>query len=232
MTPPTIAQPSPLATKRAALVIRREQLLAKFAESIRSGNNGRARRLSAEAITMSQFVQTLDDLATRMEPKRRSDIPRFVVSSYFLYDCFRKLTADSKEQLSFITGVEVDGSLILNQILDLEHDRRTAIGVEANQGFTHRLLIQLDRFRHRLLAHAHSHPGTGPDATAPSGIDQRFQARLEHAGHVAVAAIFSRDGFVRFFRLQGAFEIVVFGEGVEAYAPNLFRLTNLSEGSR
>ena len=83
---------------------------------------------------------------------------------------------------------------------------------------THNLLIKLDQFGHKLLAHFHSHPGKGADATKPSGTDENFQKRLESAGHLAVMAIFSRDGFIRFVRLDQNFEIEIYGEGVENYA--------------
>ena len=93
---------------------------------------------------------------------------------------------------------------------------------------THNLLIKLEQFRHKFLAHFHSHPGRGADATHPSGTDENFQKRLESAGHVAVMAIFSRDGFVRFMRLDQNFEIEIYGEGVENHAPGIYRLTNLN----
>ena len=67
------------------------------------------------------------------------------------------------------------------------------------------------------------------DATRPSGKDENFQRRLESAGHVAVMAIFSRDGFVRFLRLDQNLEIEIHGSGVEAHAPGLYRLTNLDQ---
>ena len=44
---------------------------------------------------------------------------------------------------------------------------------------------------------------------------------------MAVMAIFSRDGFVRFVRLDQNFEIEIYGEGVEKHAPGIYRLTNL-----
>ncbi|HEX3683166.1 MAG TPA: hypothetical protein VHU83_11565 [Bryobacteraceae bacterium] len=175
----------------------------------------------------NEFIDTLDEIAADMQPKRPSGVPRFVVSSYFLHECFRKLTADQSEQFSFITGVEVDGALVLNQLIELEHDRRTQLGVTANTGFTHRLLIRLEQFGHRLLAHFHSHPGRGPGSTHPSGTDEKFQQRLETAGHEAVAAIFSRDGFIRFFRIDGKFEVEVFGEGVERYENQIFKISKV-----
>lgn len=221
----TIAQTSPLQTKRAALLIRRSNLIDGFAGAAQNG--GKIGRLYREIKTTNEFLETLDEITATVPARSQSDTPRFVVSSYFLHECFKKLTADQSEQFSFITGVELEGTRVLNQLLELEHDKRNLVGVTANAGFTHRLLITLERFKHRLLAHFHSHPGSGAEATKPSGIDERFQTRLERAGHVAIAAIFSRDGFVRFFRIDGEFEVEVFGEGVLRREDNIFKLTNL-----
>lgn len=221
----TIAQSSPLETRRAALLLRRNALIDNFVDSAKEG--GKLGRSYREIKSTNNFLKILDEIASAMQVKPHAEIPRFVVSSYFLHECFKKLTADQSEQFSFITGVELEGTLVLNQLLELEHDRRTPGGVTAQTGFTHRLLITLERFKHRLLAHFHSHPGKGPDSTHPSGIDERFQTRLEKAGHLAVGAIFSRDGFIRFFRIDGRFEVEVFGEGVHKHEYNIFQLTHL-----
>jgi hypothetical protein len=221
----TISQPTPLETKRAALLIRRNRLVDSFVQA--ASAQGKLGRFYREIKRTNEFIGTLDQIAAEMQPKRQAGVPRFVVSSYFLHECFKRLTADISEQFSFITGVEVEGALVLNQLIELEHDKRTLLGVTANTGFTHRLLIRLEQFRHRLLAHFHSHPGKGPDSTRPSGTDQSFQKRLESAGHQAVAAIFSRDGFVRFFRMDSQFQIEVFGEGVEQHEAHIFKITTV-----
>ena len=101
------------------------------------------------------------------------------------------------------------------------------LGVVADMPSTHNLLIKLEQFGHKFLAHFHSHPGKGVDATHPSGTDENFQKRLEKGGHLAVMAIFSRDGYVRFVRLDQNLEIQIYGEGVENHAPGIYRLTNL-----
>lgn len=168
----TIAQPSPLETKRAALLMRRNNLIDNFAGTARQA--GKLGRFYREIKYTNEMIKTLDDIAANLQVKECADMPVFVVSSFFLHECFKKLTADKSEQFSFITGVEVEGTLVLNQLLALEHDKRTVLGVTANSGFTHRLLITLERFKHRLLAHFHSHPGNGAEATHPSGTDQGF----------------------------------------------------------
>ena len=37
------------------------------------------------------------------------------------------------------------------------------------------LQIKLEQFGHKFLAHFHSHPGRGAEATNPSGVDQGFK---------------------------------------------------------
>jgi hypothetical protein len=154
---------------------------------------------------------------------------RYAVSSLFLHESFKKLTADQDEEFFFITGNEIDGAFVLDQWAEFAHQKRSLVGVTADTRSTHKLLIKLEQFGHRLLAHFHSHPGNGADATSPSGIDENFQRRLESAGHVAVMAIFSRDGFIRFVRLDQNINIEIYGSGVEKHAKGIYRLTNLNQ---
>lgn len=180
---------------------------------------------------MNEFLATLDRIATENDPKVNGP-RRYAVSSLFLHDCFKKLTADANEQFFFITGAEVDGVLVLDQCAEFAHQRRSRLGVVADMPSTHNLLIRLEEFGHKFLAHFHSHPGNGPGATHPSGTDQNFQRRLETGGHLALMAIFSRDGYVRFIRLDQNFELEIYGEGVEHHAQNVYRLKNIDLSPR
>jgi hypothetical protein len=44
---------------------------------------------------------------------------------------------------------------------------------------------------------------------------------------MALMAIFSRDGYVHFIRLDRNCELEILGAGVEIYAPGVYRLKNL-----
>lgn len=160
--------------------------------------------------------------------------PRYVVSSLFLRNCFQELTAEPEEHFVFVTGCELNSTYVLAQRLEFAHHRRTVLGVTGELADTHRVLIELEQAGHRLLAHFHSHPGHGPDAIRPSGIDESFQRRLERAGYPVVSAIFGRDGYVRFWRLDGKVDVQVFGAGVERHDAQTFRLVTAgaSRGSR
>jgi hypothetical protein len=211
---------NPRVARRERLLDRRRRLLASFAQAAHASQTRRMRRLHRELQHAAECLSILEGHPSR---------PRFVVSSLFLRECHAQLTADAREQFFFITGAEVDGVAVLDQKVEFAHDRRTAVGVVGNPNATHRVLIRLEQFRHRLLGHFHSHPGEGAAATRPSCTDEAFQRRLESAGYPTVAAIFSRDGFVRFFRLTGEFELDIHGEGVEDLGTHTYRLTAPSD---
>jgi hypothetical protein len=215
-----------LEEKRAALIERREKLIARFDQAARSRKG--MPRLFAEIHKVNEFLDSLEQIAAEAAKEPASGPRRYAVSSLFLHESFKKLTADQDEQFFFITGSEVGSVLVLDQWAEFAHQERTMLGVTGDIRSTHNLLIKLEQFKHRLLGHFHSHPGKGADATRPSGTDENFQKHLENGGHVAVMAIFSRDGFVRFLRLDQNLEIEIYGEGVEKHDKSIYRLTNLN----
>lgn len=212
-----------LEQKRKALVQKREDLIGSFGAAARG--NKEVDRIVGDILVTNDFLESLEEIAAENKPDTRRP-RRYAVSSLFLYESYKKLTADADEQFFFITGSEVEGVMVLDQCAEFAHQKRSRLGVVADMPSTHNLLIKLEQFGHKFLAHFHSHPGNGADSTRPSGTDERFQKRLEDAGHVAVMAIFSRDGFVRFVRLDQNFEIEIYGEGVETHAPGIYRLKN------
>jgi hypothetical protein len=214
-------------TQRERLLKKRQSLLEAFGKAVQSSKGKRISELYIKLRDTNEFLKTLDGIPAEPEPEASSTQRRYTVSSLFLHESFKKLTADQDEQFFFITGSEINGVMVLDQWAEFAHQNRSMLGVTADTRSTHGLLIKLERFGHRLLAHFHSHPGNGADATHPSGTDEKFQQRLESAGHCAVMAIFSRDGFVRFVRLDHNLEIQIYGNGVEPHAPGIYRLTNI-----
>ena len=217
-----------LESERQVLLKKRAALLEQFAAAAASGKQKRLSALFIKIRQTNDFLDSLDVIKNESSPPRHlSGRRRYAVSSLFLHESFRKLTADQDEQFFFITGNEVESVLVLDQWAEFAHQKRSMVGVTGEPRSTHKLLIKLEQFGHRLLAHFHSHPGNGADATRPSGTDENFQKRLESAGHIAVMAIFSRDGFIRFVRLDQNLEIEIYGQGVEQHAPGIYRLTNI-----
>lgn len=210
--------------KKKVLVEKREKLIDQFGEAARARKA--TTRLTTEIRRTNDFLASLERIIEE-NTRKPGEARRYAVSSLFLHECAKKLTADADEQFFFITGSEVEGVHVLDQWAEFAHQSRSRMGVIANMPATHNLLIKLEQFGHKFLAHFHSHPGKGPDATHPSGTDENFQLRLEKAGHLALMAIFSRDGYVRFVRLDQNYKLEIYGEGVENYAPDIYRLKNI-----
>ncbi|MBV9156684.1 MAG: hypothetical protein JO097_10520 [Acidobacteriaceae bacterium] len=215
-----------LETERQRLTEKREALLIEFYKAVTSGKQKRLSPLYIKIRQTNEFLHSLETIQAQTGQTQGLG-RRYAISSLFLHESFRRLTADQDEQFFFVTGSEIDGVLVLDQWAEFAHQKRSIVGVTGEPRATHSLLIKLEQFGHRLLAHFHSHPGKGAEATQPSGIDENFQKRLESAGHVAVMAIFSRDGFVRFIRLDQNLEIEVHGTGVEKHAQGIYRLANV-----
>lgn len=209
----------------ANLLRARQRLLSAYSAAVERQQAVRMNYLNRRLQDTNSFLTSLTTIEADLSAP--PPCPRFAVSSIFLHECFKQLTADKNEQFFFITGPEVDGVMVLSKFYMFEHLSRTEVGVEGDPRSTHRLLGRLEQFGHRLLAHFHSHPGRGPESTGPSGTDNKYQDRLEGAGCNTLAAIFSRDGYVRFFRLDQNFELQIHGAGVEHVSGTIYRLTNL-----
>ncbi len=216
--------------QKIELCVDRQKSVEKFVTTASAGTSRGLSGLGRKLEGTNEFIHVLDEIVASLtqSDEEGPDRWRYLISSLFLYDCFKKLTADREEQFFFVTGTEIGGTRILDQPAEFEHQKRTETGVTGDIRSTHKALIRLEQFGHRLLATFHSHPTNGPSSTRPSKIDENFQRRLESAGHSAIMAIFSRDGFIRFFRLDVKPTIEIYGKGVELHdADNtIYRLTD------
>ena len=213
-----------LEQERDLLLLQRGELLLSFVEAAQKKRPSKMGRVFQRLRQTNDFLNCLERIDKATGEKKQNGVRQYAISSLFLDECYKALTADRDEQFFFLTGAIVNGVNVLDQKLEFKHNKRSIVGVVGNHADTHRLLIKLEQYGHRLLAHFHSHPGNGLEATRPSGTGTGFQKRLEDAGYPTVAAIFSRDGYVRFFRLDDDLEIEIYGSGVEQHGKNSFRI--------
>ena len=150
--------------------------------------------------------------------------PLYVASTLLLQDAYTYLTRDHAEDMTYVTGSEWADGRVLERMITFEKAHRSPVRVEGNPDSSHQALIGLSLNGHRLLAWLHSHPGHGETATLPSGIDIGHQERLERGAYPAIGAIFSRDGYVRFFSKDIRFQIHVHGKGVRKINGRLYQL--------
>ena len=166
-------------------------------------------------------------LADNLPSSKQIEKRTYVTSSLFLHDCFDFLNTKKVESLHFVTGPELGYASVLDRIIDFEIERQTSVFARGDSNSVRKVLIQLGKYEHKLQGCFHIHPGIGTDSTTPSCIDLRLQETLDRGGYTAIGAIFSRDGFIRFYSSTD-FELQVYGKGVDGIDGKLYHLTKVS----
>jgi hypothetical protein len=195
-----------------------ERRIADVQSSAKSGDRGKA---VADARELWRSLAAVKWLSENMDSER---VPVYVAGSLFLHQCYCYLMRYRSEAIHFVSGPETDGNFYLTRLLPVRMSHRSwgrAVGDDAH---THQVLQELDKFGYRLTAYFHTHPGRGSEATHPSSIDQAMQRGLERNDYPTIGAIFSRDGYVRFFSCDRKFTVKVYGKKIMKESENVFKL--------
>ncbi len=151
----------------------------------------------------------------------------YSVSSLFLRDSFKLLNKRPVESLHFVTGPEIKGTKVLDRIVDFTLEQQSTVYAKADTEAVREALIYLSRHEFKLWGCFHIHPGNGVRSIHPSGTDMTLDRLLARGGYECIGAIFSRDGFVRFFSSKD-FEINIYGNGVEKINEKIYRITEVN----
>lgn len=157
-------------------------------------------------------------------------IHRYVISSATLAEAHAYLTQhrpgarSEPEYMLAVTGILVDSVRTLERLIEVRMSQQSSGRASFDmQAF---MEIALTLYEHGQHLHAvfHSHRFAGPPA--PSGTDTRLQGILEEGGYPAIQAVFSEDGWVRFFANNRQFTIEIHGTGATVIDghPNTFRI--------
>ncbi len=126
------------------------------------------------------------------------------------------------EWACLVTGLCIDGVRLLTEMVPVCYSHQSAGGVALEVADFHRALRGLQRWGYSLHAVFHSHRFSG--RVSPSNIDLETQSRVLEPIYPAIQAVFSEDGYVRFFSVDRSFKLTVFGKGVERVGTHLYRL--------
>lgn len=188
-----------------------EMLSKKIAQASKEYNIDKANTFFQQTLFTGKIFKSLTDLP----PTTQTDKQVFVVSSMFLRDSYNLLNIDKRvESLHFITGPRLGNVSVLDRIVNFEKERQTPVFAKGSSDSVSEVLIELARHEHKLHGCFHVHPGNGEGSTMPSSIDLKLQQNFDRGGYKVVHAIFSRDGYVRFYSSLD-FEIEIYGKGLE-----------------
>lgn len=170
---------------------------------------------SAPSSTVSDPTEVLplSAPASRVSP----GTPTYMVSSATLAQAYAHLTRCQNgeslaEWMLAVTGMR-DGDLrTLDQLIDVQLANQSAVTAAFDMQDFARIAVTLHEHGQALHAIFHNHPFDGKPT--PSAVDWRLQDLLDKGGYPAIQAVFSADGYVRFFARR-PFILTVFGKGVE-----------------
>ena len=201
-----------------------EKMSLRIACACRNYKAAKAKKIFRRILLISKLYKDTKGLMSDLSRGK----PIYVVSSLFLHDSFNYLNKDADlESLHFVTGIQISNLIILDRMVHFELEIQNCVFASGNPNSVSKVLIELNEHAHKLLGYFHIHPGQGQETTFPSSTDLKFQKLLGRGHYPVIGAIFSRDGYVRFFSSKD-FEIETYGNGVEKINGNLFRLVEIS----
>lgn len=148
----------------------------------------------------------------------------FLLDYWFLQDLIRYLTPKADEVVVYVTGNDSGNLRMPHRICPVAMEKQSVVYARGSARSCADVLIDLHERNYRLQLVAHSHPGSGPGATSPSGIDINYLAKIQNAGSDAVGLIVTRDGYLRFFTVYAEFEVSIKGKEVQYVGDNVFKI--------
>jgi len=220
-------------------------LVSSLNHALRIGDAGAVAALSQEleqfrkaadsAATVSQEIQTaLDPPALPPSPPAETalapaesvagpdstGVHRYCISASTLAEAHVFLTqhlpgaSQEPEWMLAVTGVKLGAIRTLERLIEVKLASQSFGQASFDmQDFT-RIAVVLHDYGQALHCIFHTHRFNGPPH--PSGTDMRLQRTLEEGGYPAIQAVFSEDGYVRFFAHQRPFAVQVYGKGVRS----------------
>lgn len=158
-------------------------------------------------------------------------LPTYIVSPATLAEAYAYLTqqrpdeGQEPEWMLAVTGVQHNDLRTLEHLIQIKLAQQSAVTATFDMQDFARVAITLHEQGLALHAIFHSHRFRGQPQ--PSMVDWRLQEVLDQGGYPAIQAVFSEDGYVRFFA-QRPFAVRVSGKGVDCVDQEtaLYRLTH------
>lgn len=187
---------------------------SRLLEYCRQIDEANATNALADLLYASHVMRLAETLSATLP--NEPTVPTYMLSSLTIQEACSVLTKTADEDLRFATGLVVAPmAYAITRLLQFELKRKSVVAAEGDQQAVTRLLIGLHNAEHKLFMTWHSHPGVSADSTTPSPIDMDFHRRLEAGNYPVVGAIVNRKGYVRFFSYKRAFNVSVYGAGME-----------------
>lgn len=156
------------------------------------------------------------------------------IPSLIMLKSFGELNQQDEESLHLMSGIVLGEEIILDMIISVKLAYSSIGGVRADPDDNLKKLVLLDDYGFALYAVFHIHPSDGLRSSHQSPIDEKFQETMERGGYKSILGIFSRDGFLRFYRTKDDFKIKIIGKGLEVIdeKSKIYKITKTADVRR
>ncbi len=186
---------------------------------VSSAREALAQMLQETQTAISLRAQVLDFSQGSPLPSSAAvgDTPIYCIASTTLAEAMAYLThhlpgaMGEPEWMLAVTGLKRGNLRTLENLIEVQLSSQSATQAAFDVKDFTRIAVVLHEHGQALHAIFHSHRFKGPPH--PSGIDKNLQRILEEGGYPTIQAVFSEDGYVRFFACR-PFTLEVFGKGV------------------
>lgn len=159
----------------------------------------------------------------KAQPRENNSL-ELSLDAWFLQDLIRHLTPHEDEEVVYVTGYSFENLRIPYRICGFELDEQSVVYAKGTTRSCSDALIEIIEKGYKLMLVAHSHPGNGPGATSPSGIDINYLDKIQRNGSEAIGLIVTRDGYVRVFTSRFECKVSIKGMEVEHVGDNVFKI--------
>jgi hypothetical protein len=177
------------------------------------------------------FDEQKEDVIKKLGKKPDAGVPidkesiNFKVSSWLLMDFHAEVCANrGVEIMEHVCGLDFSDFLTWERLNRFNLSVQNALFVKGEASSNLTSLIHIENHGYILTGWVHNHTGNGEGSVHPSGTDIKNQKALEVGNYAAVGAIFSQDGFIRFFSDRLKFNVEILGKGVQKVGENLYRI--------
>jgi len=149
----------------------------------------------------------------------------YIAGSWLLEDAYGFLCGKPVESMHYVSGLKLGNYYTLERITEFDLSAQSSCSVKGDLPSSFKSLMDIEGHGYCLTAWFHSHPGTGKDSVFVSGTDIATQRRLESGKYPVIGAIFSQDGFIRFFSDSLDYDLRVLGKGVKKIDENVYKVS-------
>jgi proteasome lid subunit RPN8/RPN11 len=214
---------SSLITKKDEIYSEGKKVSQEIFETMFESDPERTQILLEKLYHLSDIYHLTEKIISHTQDNEKNNHQlAFAVGTKFLYECYEYLTSMGKNEVfHYVTGMKLGNVFTLDNMQKVKLKEQSYCGAVTEEQSTAEAIIAMDRFGHNLHATFHSHP---VGITHPSSTDLDDLRGLLQGGHKLIGAIFTMDGFLRFYSIV-PFELIIYGKGLEKINENFYKLT-------